>query len=285
MLNSAGILIRKGHAGWLALAALASQLFVGSAQAQILTDGNSQVNIVPGTNGMNSWTIDGQNQLNRQWFYIRNGGGSQFSLESLGAPVISQPSLGVASATYSSAQFSIQIVYSLVGGAAGSGTADLGEQIKIQNLTGSALNFHFFQYADFNVGGTANNSLVALGKNLKGLFNEARVTSGTMSIAEEVDGVISPGANRGEANLFDNTLANLLNTPNYMLNNATNAGPGHATWAFEWDPIIAAGGTFIISKDLHIDGVVPVPEPATWSLVSVGLIAFGALHRYRSRRG
>jgi hypothetical protein len=198
--------------------------------------------------------------------------------------VVSQPAAGVLTTTYANSLFSLQIVYSLVGGAAGSGTADIGEQIKIQNLTGSALNFHFYQYADFNVGGTADNSVAMLGKNLKGLFNEARVTSGSMSIAEEVDSVISPGANRGEANIFDSTINNLNGTPNYLLNNSTNAGPGHATWAFEWDPVIAAGGTFIISKDLHIDGVSPVPEPPAWSLVSIGLIAFGALQRYRSRR-
>jgi hypothetical protein len=282
--HTKGICGGRSSIGWLATAALVALLIPGQVTAQTISDGNSSASFTSGQGGMNNWTIDGQNQLNQQWFWYRVGSGSQSSIDALPAPTLSQPAAGVLSATYANSQFSLQIVYSLVGGADGSGTAAIGEQIKIQNLTGSSLDFHFFQYADFNVGGTANNSVVTLGKNLKGLFNEALVSSGSMSISEQVDSVISPGANRGEANTFANTLNNLNGTMNYALNNATNAGPGHATWAFEWDPNIAAGSTFIITKGLHIDGVSPVPEPATWSLVSMGLIAVGALKRYRNRR-
>jgi hypothetical protein len=61
----------------------------------------------------------------------------------------------------------------------------------------------------------------------------------------------------------------------------TGSGPGNTTWALQWTNGIAANGTLIISKDLNIAGV---PEPATWSLISLGLVACGLGRRYCSRR-
>jgi hypothetical protein len=244
-----------------------------------MTDGNSTVNLTltgPAA-GMNSWTVDGQNQLSDQWFYFRVGNSgtaaSVGSLPLLSSPV--QPTPSSLTTTYLSAgQFSLQVVYSLVGGAPGSGTADLSEQIKIQNLSGAPLAFNFFQYANFQLGGPAmaNNQVVQLMTNRKGLYNEALVSSGDIALSENVDSAISPGANNGEAGLVPNTLNNITGTAGYNLNNVQASGPGDTTWALQWTNSIAAGGTLIISKDLNISGV---PEPATWSLISLGLAACG----------
>jgi hypothetical protein len=155
----------------------------------------------------------------------------------------------------------------------------MGEQININNLTGSTLNFHFFQYADFNLPGN-----VTLGKDVTHtLFNEALVTSGNISVNESIDTGAAPGANRGEAALYNSTLANLIGTPNYALNNNMSAGSGndHVTWALEWDPSIAANGTFGISKVLHVDGV---PEPSAIALLSLGALALGGISHFRRRK-
>ena len=96
-----------------------------------------------------------------------------------------------------------------------------------------------------------------------------------------MDSAISPGANNGEAGLVPNTLNNITGTAGYNLNNITNSGPGNTTWALQWTNGIAANGTLIISKDLNIAGV---PEPATWSLISLGLGACGLGRRCCGRR-
>jgi hypothetical protein len=283
MKHLAGTFGGKGNFSWLLILALLSPVCNSGASTYSLVDGNSSVSIDPGSQtGMNGWTVDGNNQLNQQWFWYRVGSGTAASIDTISAPVVSQPNARTLVTTYANSQFSVQAVYSLVGGAAGSQTSDLGEQIKIQNLSGSPLAFHFFQYADFNTGG-ANNSIVQLGRNLRGLFNEASVSSGSIAVSENLDTALSPGANRGEAAFFSSTKDALNGTPNYMLNNNTAIGPGHGTWAFEWDPTIAANGTLIISKDLNLTDVLPVPEPPAWSLISMGLVALGVVKHFRAR--
>ncbi len=236
--------------------------------------------------GVNAWTVDGQNQLNTEWFWYRVGtSGTAASIDAISTPTVSQPAAGALTTTYQNTQFSLQVVYSLVGGAKGSGTADLGEQVKIQNLTSAPLAFNFFQFSDFALGGI-NNQSVQLGKNLQGKFNQALVNSGNVSITENIDGAFSPGANNGEAALGNSTINNLHNTAGYNLNNNMQSGPGDATWALQWTDNIPAGGTLTISKDLNIAGVVitPVPEPSAWSVMSIGLIAFSTMKRYLGRR-
>jgi PEP-CTERM motif len=251
------------------------------AQSETLTEGNSSVTLNmtdPGA-GMNSWTVDGQNQLSDQWFYYRIGSsGTAASVGSLTLSSFSQPTSSSLNTTYTSSQFSLQVVYSLVGGASGSGTADLSEQIKIQNLTSAPLAFNFFQYANFQLGGPtmAGNQVVQLETNRKGLYNEALVTLGNSSPSENVDIAISPGANNGETGLAPNTLNSITGTPGYNLNNMTNAGPGNTGWGLQWTNSIAANGTMLISEDLNTSGVTNItaaPEPATWALIMLGLVA------------
>jgi len=278
----------KGNPIWFVviLFALFFQMPEAAAQTSVLTDGNSSVSIDPGSQaGVDNWAVEGQNQLNTGWFWYRVGNsGTAASIDTISAATVSQPAAGTLATSYQNNQFSLQVVYSLVGGATGSGTSDLAEQVRIQNLTSAPLAFNFFQYSAFALGG-ANNQNVQLGKNLQGKFNQASVNSGNVLITESVDGAFSPGANHGEAALFNSTLNNLQNTPGYNLNDNPAAGPGKATWALQWNNNIAANGTLAISEDLNIVGVSvsPVPEPPVWSVLSIGLIGFGTMKRYLAR--
>ncbi len=234
---------------------------------------------------MNNWSVDGQNQLSDQWFYYRIGNsGTGSSVGSLALTSVSQPTASSLDTIYTSpGQFSLEVDYSLVGSTPGSGTADLSEQIKIQNLSGSSLLFNFFQYANFQLGGpgNVNNQMVQLMTNRKGLYNEALVTAGNIQLTENVDSAISPGANNGEADVAPNTLNHITGTAGYNLDNTTNSGPGNTTWALQWTNNIAVNGTLVINKDLSIEGV---PEPSTWAVLSLGLVAWGARRRFFGQR-
>ncbi|HZQ48426.1 MAG TPA: hypothetical protein VFC07_15520 [Verrucomicrobiae bacterium] len=269
------------------LIALFFQVPRAAAQTYTMTDDNSSVTVAPASqSGVNNWSVEGQNQLSAEWFWYRVGNsGTAASIDAIGTPTVSQPSAGTLITTYQNAQFSLQVVYSLVGGATGSGTSDLSEQVKIQNLTSAPLAFNFFQYSDFSLGG-ANNQNVELGMNRQGKFNQALVSSGNISITESVESAISPGANLGEAGLSGSTVDHLRNIAGYNLNDNLDAGPGDATWALQWSNNIAANGTLTISKDLNITGIAitPVPEPPMWSVMSIGLIAFSTIKRYLGRR-
>src|SRR4051812_18343831 len=125
-----------------------------------LTDDNSVSQFDTATQANNfNWFIDGNDVLAQQAFWYRVGSvGPEQSLHTL--PIAVQ---GTSDANfdgnpdtlfvrYNGAGFRAETRYTLDGGAPGSGASDLGEQISITNLLGSPLDFHFFQYADFDLG-------------------------------------------------------------------------------------------------------------------------------------
>jgi hypothetical protein len=236
-----------------------------------LADGNSAAHIDLSTAaGMDYWAVDGQNQLVKQWFWYRIGSG-------LAAPINTLPLSGVTTtggndviATYANATFSLSVHYLLTGGSLGSGTADIQESISIHNFTGSALDFHFYQYSDFDLLGTGGDSVM--------VGNDFAVqTKGPTQIAEAVN---SPSASFHEGALFNSTLNRLNTVLDLQLNNSDNAGPGNVTWALQWDAMIGTGvnSDFDIFKDKLLS-ITPIPEPSALALIALGLGGFGILKR------
>jgi len=258
--------------------ALALQSLPGQAQITNITSGNSVVSVNLGTQaGMFNWSVEGQNQLAQQWFWFRTGSGIAASLDTL--PLLSYSVTGgdQLNALYGNSSFTIGTVFTLNGGAVGSGTSVMSEQVTINNLTGSALPFHLFEYGNFPL--NSPSVTVTNSGNHPGQFNDAYVSSTSNPNIHIQETTTAPPAEETEAGIAPSTLNNLNGTPNYVLNDVTSAGPGAGTFAFEWDTNIAASGTFQISKNLEIDGVSPIPEPAVLSLASFGLLAVGLLSR------
>ncbi len=249
-----------------------------TAQFVTLTDNNSRAVIDPNSAaGMKNWSIqmpngEWQNQLNQQWFWFRVGQNAEQPINAISpASVIQYNSRSMAS-TYANALLSVKIDYLLSGGVVGSGVSDIAETITINNLSSSLLAFTFFQYSDFNLEGTPGGEFIALGKNFRNYFNEAvQVKVGTQIGLTET--VTTPGANRGEAAVWGDTLAKLNDGVASDLSNVAGpVGPGDVTWALQWNFNIPAGGSVIISKDKYLQ-VPVIPEPTTFALVSLGLAA------------
>jgi hypothetical protein len=260
--------------------AVVVSVFVPQAFAQVvLVSGNSLVSINPvGPNpGMNNWTVDGFNTLNLQWFWYRAGSmTSEQSIDTISAPTITPTSAHQSRIGYANNSYSVSVDYNLNGQALGSGLSTLFEVVSIRNLTSTTQTFTFFQYSDFNLGGPPGDS-VLIGQDNRGMFGDALQTNGPIRLAESS---VTPGANRAEASIFPNTLNSLNDGAVTVLNNSTSAGPGNATWAFEWDitltPFGTQGDTFGISKTLDV----VVPEPSAAALLTVGGV-IGALVRRR----
>ncbi len=258
---------------WLIAGGVACQILsfaLPVSAANTLTDGNASTTIdLNSPAGMTSWTIDGVNVLNQQSFFYRTTGSVGSSISPLSLTQLLPNSL---SATFAGVGFNVTTIYTLVGGAAGSATADISEQIKVQNTTAAPLVFNFFQFANF-----AGNGIVELGQNSRGFINEAFI-SGGLVVTENLDTGISPGANNGAVGDAATILGDITGTPGYTPNGPLT-GPG--AWVLEWERTIGGNGSLIISKDLN---AAQAPEPPAWSLVSIGLIAFGAIKQYRIRR-
>jgi hypothetical protein len=251
-----------------------------TAQIYNLSDNNSFVQVNVGSQaGMSLWSVDGQNQLNQQWFWYGIGNGKESAINTISAASVTTPDARTLYTTYANAQLSIEVDYALNGGFAGSGSSHLGEVIRIQNRSSSAFTLHFFQYSDFNLAGTPGGDTIQLGKNLQGKFNDAFQSDGSLSFHETV---VTPGADHGEAASAGQTLGELNDLSQTTLNdNVGPVGPGDVTWALQWDLTIGAGATAIISKDKTLQ---ITPEPSTFALLGLGLGACALLKRHRSSR-
>jgi len=255
------------------VASLAAQH--SNAALLTLIDDNSSADFDTATPANNyNWFVDNGDLLAQQAFWYRIGpAGSETSVHTL--------PIGVQGTTdanfdgnpdtlfvrYNGAGFRVETRYTLDGGVPGSGNSDMGEQINIINLTSSPLDFHFFQYADFDLSAADT-----------ALFTNANTvdqTGGGLRLAETV---VTPVPSHREAQFFPITL-NKLNDglPTTLIDNA-GIGAGDVTWAFQWDVVIPPSGNFQISKDKNI---IRVPEPGLLSLIS---LATGLLLTQRRKR-
>jgi len=226
-------------------------LTVSNLNSSITVDQNSQA-------GMNNWTVDGVNQMFQQWFWYRIGAtGGESAINTISAPTIATASGRVIETMYSNAQLSVDVLYTLTGGTAGSHTSDVAETIRIINTSAAAYTLHFFQYSDFDLNGQIGGQTATFVSP-----NAFRQTGGGMVFSETVT---TPSPNEHQADVFANILNSLNDGSPTTLNNV-NSATGDATWGFQWDVTIAAGGTFIISKDKNLAAA--VPEPA--SLMMLG---------------
>jgi len=276
-----------GRVKW--LCSMASSFVLTAAltvQGQIvtLTDKSAVavVNLDSGASnalGMTSWTIAGINNLAQQWFWYRIGdSGAESPINAIGGLSFSQPDARTLYATYDNGSYGVTIHYLLTGSAFGPGisnvSSDISEGISIVNHTANPLAFHFFQYSDFDLLGTPTGDTVQLGKNLRGLFNEADQTkSGGPITAALTETVVTPGANEGEAALFNTTLTKLSNSTTDDLNNDPGPATGDATWALQWDLTIPGGGSVGITKDKYIQ-ITNIPEPCLFAFFSLGSVGY-----------
>lgn len=259
----------NGRRRTLAVAAvIAAGLLAQTAAASVtLTDQNSTAIFDLGSPaGLNSWAIDGVEQLKRQWFWYRVGPtGPEQSIDSLTLNASHTADANMDGSddglfvTYAGAGFQIDLTFLLVGGSAGSRTSDLFENIRITNTGGATLDLHFFQYVDFDLGGDGSgDSTTILGG------GTACQAGGGLYLAETV---VGPPASRYQVDFADTLLASLTDALPSLLSN--NAGPvtGDTAWAFEWDKQLKSGEGMLISKDKNV-----VPEPMTMALLGAGAV-------------
>jgi hypothetical protein len=250
-----------------------------------LHDGNSSIKIeATGAHGMRDWCVDGVDNLWRQQFFYRIGSNStdrEYTINNLGLVCATKTGHNALNLLYQNHKLSIEVDYVLTGGLAGSGYSSITEQIKISNRSDKPLDFHFFQFVDFDLLGSNLGESLYLNQNLMGLFDAAYQTKGGFYFADEF---VSPGANRAQVEEVSTTwpmLDSLNDGGPTILNN--NIGPisGDVAWAFQWDKTIEVGGVFEISviKSVYAE---PIPEPSALALISLGGLAV-AFRRNRNR--
>ena len=255
-----------------------------------LEDGNSVTHVSVGNQGpgMASWVVNGVNQLSQQWFWYRVGNGPEQSLDRLNL-VFARASDTNENAGYdvlelkfgtgqdtATSSYLVTVRYSLMGGQAGErNVSDLGEQIMIENRNAGSLDFHFFQYSNFDLGSTPADDWVSIAG--QG-HNTATQRDSELHVMTET--VVSPAPSHFEAALAGVTLAKLQDGVAGDLSDTAFAGPGDVTWAYQWDFTLGNGQSFIISKDKNM---MELPEPVTMAGLFLGLAGVGGYIRKRRK--
>ncbi|HUT60095.1 MAG TPA: PEP-CTERM sorting domain-containing protein [Phycisphaerae bacterium] len=244
-------------------------------------DLNSSVTVDPNTDdGMYGWLVDGTGHLTKQWFWYRIGpDGPETPINELGdlevkfTDVNQDPNVETVALRYYNDDVEVQMKFTLTGSTAGSGRADINESVSIKNLTDANMDFHFFQYCDFDLNGTSDDANVAVTGG-----NTARQNDEGLVWASET--VTTPQPDHHEVDFFADTLSSLNDGNTTTLSDAAGPiGPGNLTWAFQWDFTIGAGDSVPIGKDKMI-----VPEPAVGGLLGAGAALLVVRRRRRARR-
>lgn len=256
-----------------------------AAQTYNLHQNNStaDIDVASGPGGMLNWYVDGVNQLYQSWFYYRVGSsGPEYPIENLDStPTINSyvniPGLSRLTVTYADANYSINTLYLLTGQAAGSGKSTINETITVTNAsTSGTVTFHLFQYSDFDLGGVSGGQSAQYYTNsINGQYYKVIQTDGSRSVTETIT-TANPAIGHFEAGVFNSTLASLTDGNPTTLSDTTVAGVGDVTFAYEWDVVLAPGGSFQISKILAI-----VPEPSSAALMLLGMAGLRLMRRGR----
>jgi len=273
-----------------AILCLAPAVQPARAVSVVLQDSNSLVTIDvdgPGggaAGGVREWLMDGVNQNKLEWFWYRLGeGGPEVPINALGrswmkvSDTNEDPGLDTLSVRYgSTAGLHVEAQFNLMGGEPGSGTSDLSEVIKIHNATGQYVTVHFFEYADFDLGGNPQDLEVRItGGNTAWQRDKVSITDYLMAETP----AISPDL--VEVSATGSILAGLTDGGPTTLSNF--AGPlynGDLAWAFEWDMVLAPGAEFITSKNKNISTTI-VPEPLTLAGMFLGGLGLAGYLRKR----
>ena len=254
----------------------------GSANAQsfLLEDGNSSSVFSATGGGQVSWVVDGTSQLFSQRFFYRtslmNDERAVDSLGLTGSQVSDtntfddarNDTLALRYADTTGLEF--RVTYVLRGTAAGNGTSDLAETIRIFNPTSTPITMSFFQYVDFDLSGSAGGDFVqVLNANTVRQWDPVS----NFTVAETV---VTPGPTAYQVGSFP-SIVNLFGNgvPDSLNNNGGLLGPTDATWAFQWDFTLAPNASFVISKDK----LITIPSPA--GLAVLGLAGVAATRRRR----
>ncbi len=262
-------------------AGIAWSATAANAQVVNLFDGNASTVIDPDSQaGQSDWLVNGIDHMFQQWFWIRAGGDAsersintlvKFTQQVTDTNTVEDPRPDTLSLGYvepGAARYQVFGTFTLRGGAPGQTLSDVAETLTIKNISNAPLPFSFFQYADFDINGTAAGDS---GQILIGRIPQQSETG--FFVTEAVE---TPAPTRWQIDTFP-TIINSLNDglPTNLNNFSGPLGPGDLNWSLQWDFVLQPGQEYIISKDKII-----VPAPGAMGVLALAGIA-GARRRRR----
>ena len=248
-----------------------------------LSDNNSEIT-VSDRNGVTVWYVEGSpdNVFIANYYYRLGSTGNENNfLDGLGIPTVNQSTLNQLELTYGGSELQAVVNYSLQGGVVGSNQSLLRRSVTLTNLGGQALDFHLFDYSDFDIKFNQLNQrdqAIAL-EPQKIVINSA---TQPLSILAEV----SPNNTNYQISDFF-TLYNqffidsdgpttLDNTPPLLT--PFPVPPGDNALAFQWDFTLPAGASLTFSSSANYGPTVPEAS-SVLGLIGLGLLGLRRVSR------
>lgn len=267
-----------------ALSALALLAIGASASAQTITDGNAlfrfNVGTAPSGAGLSDFLPEGvapDHLFQNWWWYRVNGVNTQEVNFPWNNGAATNGVVGPAN-TLTNARtglegglFDATLQHVLTDGTA-AGQANLLHSMTVTNRGQSDLSIALFHYIDFDVNGvTANNTA---------MINAGEIRMRTTHPASgQFAEFLGQGANAFQVSSFATLRTQLTNAVVDNLNNTGVPHTGDFTGAYQWNLLIAPGGTATIYSAISTNASAFIPAPGAG-----GLLAIGALAMTRRRR-
>ncbi|MBC7962183.1 MAG: putative Ig domain-containing protein, partial [Steroidobacteraceae bacterium] len=217
--------------------------------------------------GLYSFKVDGKELMWQQWFWYRVGStGGEASLESLGVPVVTSTATSVSLTYTKPGEFSISVLYQLTPYAVGQYRADLKKTVKITNISTQPLDFHLFEYSDYEI-----TQLATQDDNVEVVGTRVYQT-GPQTFSDEGITLVHESSLPPTSFDIDNNQIYLLpylkdaDTLNVEIPQTTYSYGDDMQFAYQWDLAISVAGT--VSFDIT-DKVYP-NLPLTASKVHTG---------------
>lgn len=273
--------------------AVITTVMAGDLCADILTldDGNAQVVVDTDTqDGVSAWSVDGENQLAKQWYWMRIGGiGPEISLDTFNLNTAQtfntdfDPGDDRMQVLYVEPTFEVLLDFNLAGGLNGSGVSSLSQTFRIRNLSGSPLDVHFFSYMDFNLEAQPGLQMVEITGTPENTATQTFILN-----QSEVEIIGTPPPDRFTVGLNGpgTPLLDALNDglPTDLDNQTGPSGVGDALTAFQWSQEIDVGESFLFGLDLSLVDQGPIPEPASLLIMGLGGLALISGRKPRQNR-
>lgn len=219
-----------------------------------LTQGNSVARIeTDAALGMYSWSVDGVDHLNQQqgWFRLGPAGGEKaITSLTLAGQTATASSVNL---QYSHASFNATLEVAVTGGAVGSGTATVTETLTITNITAAPLDFHYYQYLDFDVDELHDNNSITL--------TAQGVATQTSPLGAVISTTVTPAPAHVAAGLYPTLVDTLTDLSPSLLGDVLGPLTGDVTHAYQWDATIAAGDSLVITITKTTTDVVVLATP------------------------
>ncbi|MGA2246907.1 MAG: hypothetical protein ABSH48_18085 [Verrucomicrobiota bacterium] len=227
----------------------------------ILQDRNSVVQISPANDlGVCFWTVDGVSQLFQHWFWMQGGPGgtTQISFDLISPPYRVAWSSSNAVLAFLSSRLSLQLAFTLQGGATGSKSAVLTETVTLTNLSGAVLEPWLYDYADFDLAGSWTNDTLSFPT------QQTAVQEGKGMVATQT---VSPSPYAWEGSFYAIILDELDSPGNAILSDSIiPPEAGDQTFAFQWQTYLNPGQVFVLVATNSIQPSDPSLQPVPVSL-------------------